>query len=145
MVTERYNAALEKYQNVDDKGLKWDLIKMELRSSMICFSKSKAKETRETIKQTVLQVEKREKELNKNPTEEILEKYNEGKKQIENYNNVKASSAQLRSKSDWVEQGERNTKFFLNLEKRNYRMKCITKLTTEEDKEISEPETILKY
>ena len=42
--------ALEKYNDIEDKGLKWDLIKMEIRSSTICFSKNKAKETRDNIK-----------------------------------------------------------------------------------------------
>ena len=84
-------------------------------------------------------------EIGTNPSEENLLKYNEGKNLIDNYNNEKAIGAQLRSKTDWVELGERNTKFFLNLEKRNYQMKCITKLITEDSKEINKQDEILKY
>jgi exonuclease III len=54
----RYNMALEKYNDIDDKGLKWDLIKMEIRSSTICFSKTKGKETREKLKEATTQVNK---------------------------------------------------------------------------------------
>ena len=40
----------------------------------------------------------------------------------------KTRGAILRSKSRWCEQGERNTRYFFNLEKRNYCKKTITKL-----------------
>jgi hypothetical protein len=47
---------------------------------------------------------------------------------------------------NWVEYGEKNSKFFLNLEKRNYNMKCITKLLEGENgTEINNPDDILKY
>jgi hypothetical protein len=120
---------------------------MELRSSTICFSKTKAKETRDTIKEVVMEVEKLEKEISdiNLASDEKLKKYNEGKKYLENYNNEKANGAMLRSKINWTEHGERNTKFFLNLEKRNYEMKCITKLIDDQENIISEPDKILEY
>ena len=43
----------------------------------------------------------------------------------------------LRSKAKWVEDGEKNTKFFLDLEKRNYNNKYIKKLITKNNKEIT--------
>jgi exonuclease III len=145
MIKTGYNLANEKYQHTVDKGLKWDLIKMELRSSTICFSKTKAKETRETIKEVILNVERLEKEISDQASDENLKEYNDGKKYIENYNNEKANGIMLRSKTNWIEHGERNTKFFLNLEKRNYQMKCITKLIDDQEKEINEPNQILEY
>ena len=51
----------------------------------------------------------------------------------------------MRSKANWAELGERNTKFFLNLEKRNYRNKCITKLINEKDEIVDKQDEILKY
>ena len=88
---------------------------------------------------------KLEKELNNQASDETLNKYNEAKKIIEEHNNTKANGALTRSKADWAEYGEKNSKFFLNLEKRNYNLKCITKLNDAEDKEITQPEDILKY
>lgn len=41
----------------------------------------------------------------------------------------RTEAAMLRSKCRWTEKGERCTKFFLNLEKRNYNNKAIRKLT----------------
>ena len=65
--------------------------------------------------------------------------------EIEYYNNEKANGILLRSKADWAEHGEKNTKFFLNLEKRNYKNKCITKLLNEKDEIITEKDNILEY
>jgi hypothetical protein len=123
----------------------WDLIKMEIRSTTICFSKNKAKKTRENIKEAILTTEKLEKSLSVDPTEEILKQYHENKAFIENYNTEKANGAILRSKVAWAEFGERNSKYFLNLEKRNHNMKCITKLLKDDDSEITEAEKILEY
>jgi hypothetical protein len=118
---------------------------MELRSSTICYSKTKAKETREKLKEAMLEVIKLEQEINTNPTDEIRKKYNENKTFIENYNNTKVNGAIIRSKADWAEFGEKNSKFFLNLEKRNHNMKCITKLINDKEEVIEEANAILKY
>ena len=42
-----------------------------------------------------------------------------------------------RSKAKWVEEGEKNTKYFLNLEKRNFNNKYIRKLITSNNEEIT--------
>ena len=140
-----YIKAMEKYSDIEDKGLKWDLIKMELRSSTVCFSKNKAKETRDNIKENMMIVNCLEKKINVEPTDDLLKQYSEAKQYIEDYNKEKAQGVLIRSKVDWAEHGEKNTKFFLNLEKRNHDMKCITKLIDEEEQEIDNPDKILEY
>jgi exonuclease III len=67
------------YEAEQDKGLKWDLIKMEIRSSTICYSKNKAKETRDNIKKAILKYEKLEKEIGKQPSDEKLKEYQEAR------------------------------------------------------------------
>ena len=49
----------------------------------------------------------------------------------------------LRSKARWVECREKSTNYFLNLEKRNYNKKVITKLKTDCGDEITDPVGIL--
>jgi hypothetical protein len=144
-IKECLKASISKYKDLEDKGLIWDLIKMELRSTSISYSKFKAKEGRELLKETIINVSKLEELIGRDPTDDILKKYTEGKKYIEDYNNEKTNGAMLRSKVDWAEHGEKNTKFFLNLEKRNYKMKCITKLITQNEIEITKSDKILEY
>ena len=44
----------------------------------------------------------------------------------------------------WVEHGEKNTKYFLNLEKQNYNKNVITKLKKSDGTEITDPNHILR-
>ena len=134
-----------KYNEEPNHGLKWDLIKMEIRSSTICFSKNKAVKERNNIKEIMQKLTNLEKELSTNPTDEQLEQCNIYKSEIEAFNNEKSAGVMLRSKAQWAELGERNTKYFLNLEKRNYKNKCITKLIKENNKEIIDKQEILNY
>ena len=71
-IKKTYNESMEKYKELEDKGIKWDLIKMEIRSTTICYSKTKAKNTRDNIKEKVIEVNKLEKQISTNPTDENL-------------------------------------------------------------------------
>ena len=51
----------EKYINLEDKGLIWDVIKMEIRSASISHSKFKAKQNRDKLKETFKLVDQLEK------------------------------------------------------------------------------------
>ena len=50
----------------------------------------------------------------------------------------------LRSKARWIQHGEKNTKYFFNLERRNYNKKFITKLKRNDGTELNSQRDILK-
>ena len=136
------------HANTEDGGLLWDLIKMDIRSITISYSKNKARENRDHIKAKMAELATLENDLGQKSAQinqDNIKKYEATKLEIENFNNEKSRGAQLRSKAAWAEHGERNSNFFLNLEKRRYKAKCITKLVDENDKEITKPEEILEY
>jgi exonuclease III len=133
-----------KYNDVRDHGLKWDLIKMELRRDAISYSKYKAKMNRDNFNNLLGKQKELEDKIALNPSDEILQETERIKEQIEEYNAEKARGAKLRSKAEWVEYGEKNTKFFLTLEKKNRQVKNITMLLNEEDQIIKEQEKILE-
>jgi exonuclease III len=141
----RIDEIITKHENIDDHSLLWETIKMEIRSSTICFSKKDALKKRNEIKDTVIKCNNLESQLSTNPSEDILNEYNEAKLEIEQYNSEKAQGAFIRSKADWAEFGEKNTKYFLNLEKRNYKNKCITTLINEKEETINQSDKILNY
>jgi hypothetical protein len=144
-MNNRIEEILEKHKDIDNLGLKWDVVKMEIRSSTICFSKNLAKKNRDNMKIVIEENIRLSKLIDNNPDEETLRKFNSTKLEIEYYNNEKSNGIMLRSKADWAEHGEKNTKFFLNLEKRNYKTKCITKLINEEEITINDKDEILNY
>ena len=50
MIKDCYPHILQKYANVDDKQLIWELIKLEIRSETMRYSKGKSKEWRKNEK-----------------------------------------------------------------------------------------------
>ena len=55
-----------------------------------------------------------------NPSEELLVTLNEKHSKLEKLYETKAKGVIIRSRARWTELGEKNTKYFFNLEKKNY-------------------------
>ena len=71
------------------------------------------------------------------------ENYLEAKNNWENIIKIKNDGILIRSKAQWCEEGEKSTKFFLNLEKRNYNTKCIKTLITNNNTQITDMTEII--
>ena len=96
--------------------LKWEILKYELRKFSIKFSKNRSK-LRNLQKNAH---EKIVKDFETNPSPTCLqEQYDDSKSWLESWYDDLTKGAILRSKSEWYEKGEKSTKFFLNLEKKN--------------------------
>lgn len=130
-------------KNMENKGLLWDFIKCEIRKETISYSIRKAKDNKLKLKQLTENIRKLEEELDKDPSQDILEQYTIDKHELECIHESYTAGAMLRSKAQWVEQGEKNTQYFLNLEKRNYNQKCIRKITDNNTDYITKPNEIM--
>ena len=75
--------------------------------------------------------------------EKELKYYDELKRELSEIYERKGRAARYRSKCRWVEKGERPTKYFLNLEKRNYNGKVISELETDTGEHITNEAHIL--
>ena len=131
---------------MDDLGFKWDLIKMDIRNFTLPYCTHKKREAK-----------KRETELNKKflhlfsivntnniVPQEILSEFYSVKTELENLEKDHARGIILRSKVQFVEEGEKCTSYFLRLEKNNYCNKHITKLYDPVTKEVvNDPTKIL--
>ena len=78
-----------------------------------------------------------------NPGQETIAKFYEVKLKLEQISMHKTEGAMIRSKARWCEQGERSTRYFFNLEKRNHSNNYITKLKVG-DSTLVTPAEILK-
>ena len=76
--------------------------------------------------------------------EENLMKINELNVELENIYSEKVNGIMTRAKVRWLKDGEKNSKYFIGLEKRNYLNKSITRLITNDDNIITEFSDILK-
>ena len=119
--------------------LKWELLKYEIRKFTIDYTKRKAKERR---KQQAYLASELKKLGNNSQSSENLRKYESLKNDLElNYDQI-AERFRLRSKCDWYEQGEKSTKFFLNLEKQRGNQNRIQKLIVNEQEINNETEIL---
>ena len=58
----------------------------------------------------------------------LEEQLNESRLEVEKIIELRTKGAILRSKTKWYNEGEKNTKYFLNLEKRHYKQGTISQI-----------------
>jgi exonuclease III len=126
----------------EDKGFLWDYIKMRVRSETMLYSGEIQKNKRIYLQNLTDELEKLDVDYMDNPNDETLHMLELARKNIEDLNNEKMKSSMFRSKCEWMEHGEKNSKYFLNLEKYNYTNKTITKLEVN-NKTIKDEKLIL--
>ena len=66
------------------------------------------------------------------------------KKDLEQIEEEKLRGNIVRSRAQWIEEGEKCSKYFMRLENRNYRTKCLTTLLKDEIKISKQPEILDK-
>ena len=119
----------QKYNDVEDLTLKWDLIKMEIRGFTIKYSKNKAKKRKSSEIHLQNQINELYKKAEKQPNnKQIINDIYHVRSRLKKIMQQKTKGTILRSKVRWHEHGERNTRYFYSLEKRNYEKKTTTKL-----------------
>ena len=142
-VSTKIPGFINQYQGVADKGLLWELVKMEIRAYTINFSKQRAKQQKNDEAELVKKAQNLKRKLAKKETQELLAEHDKIIRELESISLQRTRGACLRSKARWFEWGERSSKYFLNLEKRNYQNKYINKLKKDDSSTITDPTEIL--
>ena len=124
-----------------NKGLMWDMIKMNIRAVTVQYSASKKRENINLEKQIMCEINKLEKQGDNEKVENQLDLL---KEELENILQIKADGAAIRARAEWVEDGEKNTAYFLNLEKHKCENKTISQLQTANGKILEDPKDILQ-
>ena len=73
----------------------------------------------------------------------LEEKLNESRLELEKIIEFRTKGAILRSKTMWYNEGEKNTKYFLNLEKRHYKQGTISQIKLNDREFVTSHEEIL--
>ena len=109
--------------NEVDEVLLWEMIKMQIRADFISFAKQKRfkQKNQETFLEA--KISELQKMIDKNETihgmNEPIEELEKLKQKLEQIIEYKTKGSIIRSKARWFNEGEKNTKYFLNLEKRH--------------------------
>ena len=126
-----------------DLRIKWDWLKYKIREESISFSKSKAKERRRKIQTIENRLRVCEEKITESPTQENLANLESARAEYEREFDYIVRGSIIRSRTTWFEQGERNSKYFLNLENSNKKKSCIRKLLRSNGEETTDPSTIM--
>ena len=114
--------------NLSDKRSIWDWLKYKIRNHAIYYSKQKAIERNAREKLLHTTYEEAAKRYERDPSTINQNSLNGAKEILEHFYEEKMRGIIIRARARWHEHGERSSKYFLNLEKRNNVRKHIRKL-----------------
>ena len=109
-----YTQTRKYYGHLTDKRLFWEMIKMEIRSATITYSKNKSKSIRNWEQELIRKLDHLDGTICNNFSsphiDGVLQEYNELKTELQSIYEEKGKQAIFRAKSRWVENGERPAK-----------------------------------
>ena len=106
----------------------WDWVKYNISKFSRKYSKEKNKQRRLDEEQLQREFQEASLSFQNDPSQENLVKLNVLKERTEKFYEKKVEGIIIRSRARWHEYGEKNSKYFYNLEKRNHIRKHIRKL-----------------
>ena len=113
---------------------------MEIRGETISFSSYKTKAKNHREKQIVNEISFLETNLNETNKDRLSSLQSE----LENLRKETLHGSFIRSRANWVDSGEKVTKYFCNLEKQNIASKTILFIETEDGNHLFDQREILK-
>ncbi|GFS04538.1 reverse transcriptase [Elysia marginata] len=117
MINKYLDEADRKFQDLD-LHLKWEMLKIEIAEISQEFSKAKNPQRKIETDVKQQQLNELEQFFSKDPNnQEHIDRINKLKHELEIRCMEGTKGAQLRAGIKWIEEGERGTQFFLNLEK----------------------------
>lgn len=124
------------------------MIKLKVREKSLRYSKIRTKQAKQRERQVEQAISRLQEELdNRNLGDTLFphleQQLNESRLELEKIIEFRTKGAVLRSKTRCYNEGEKNTKYFLNLEKRHYREGKITQIKLNGREFVTLDETIL--
>ena len=117
---------------------------MEIRVFTIAFSKKKAKRKRDEESILLSEMMRLQTKLQTSYSDFLKTELERIKSKLSKIAGIKTRGTIVRSRARWYEHGERNSRYFYNLEKRNQKKKHITSLVNNDGDKITNPKDILE-
>ena len=130
-------------------SLLWDVIKMKVREKSVSYAAIKSSRIRsreDILYKKIADLEKKIDEKIFCAVEQMSQlqtKLDDYRNEIERIIEYRTKGAILRSKTRWHNEGEKNKKYFLNLEKRQYKQGTISRLKRNENDYVTTDKEIL--
>ena len=127
--------------NIDDQ-LFFEMLLMEIRGKTISYSSFKKKQEKDKENKIIEEISRLEEK--DDMTNINLDDIENKKKELQELRQTKLKGSILRSKAQWIVEGEKPTKYFCSLESRNFTNKIIPKIQKENGVIISDQNEILQ-
>lgn len=118
-------------------------MKYEIKKTTISYSKKKAKQSKNVYKDIESKMKKIENTRDWQQNANLIQEHEKLKQNLNALSDHITRGIIMKSKVTWFEQGEKNTKFFLTLEKKRKNKTHVRKIL-DNDKETVDPSDILK-
>ncbi len=120
LIKELITDTTTKYDKHVTKCKLWQFLKLRIKEASIAYSIKKSKSKRDSIKQLEIELNVIDKtiaqsQINDNDIQKTRKLM---KQQLDSLYADKAIGAQIRSRAKWIEEGEKSSAYFLNLEKK---------------------------
>ena len=112
-----------------------DVIKLEIRGKTIAYSSAVKRCNQKAEMELENKIDRLHEQYTEIPSIENLNNLNEANNNLKLLREKKIEGIIMRSKAKWHLEGEKNSRYFCNLEKRHYQEKCISKLIGEDGTE----------
>ena len=132
--------------NTVTPGLLWEMIKMKTREASINYGKSKKRniiQKKDDIEKSIKILEEQIANTSANNPQNLWTELDKKRREHEILIEYQTKGVILRSKSRWYNEGEKNTKYFLNLEKWHCKQGTITQLKINDNKFVQSDREIL--
>ena len=124
----------------------WDSMKCFIAGISIEYSARKKKERKKEKDQLLNEIDKTKLQLSNDLTtnDSLLQKLEQLEDKLNKIYDFETKGLIIRSRVRWLEEGEKSSKYFCNLENRSYQRKTISRLQNDGGDLISDPDEILK-
>ena len=132
MIVKEIDGTLEEYRNVNPH-LRWEMVKVNVKEMSQIYCKMKKRENIEGEAEIRRKLQILEEQVISTPNnEDLIKNIAKLKSELEIFEMSAAKGAKIRSNIQEIEEGEKNTKFFLSMEKHRSSINTIKSLTNDE-------------
>ena len=129
--------------SIDDQ-LFFETLKLQIRGTTIPYAAGKKRERIRQEKQIEEEINILQKDVDEKHSPETNNKLKSKQMELQKIREYKMKGILTRSRVNWGAKGEKNSKHFLSLERRNYTNKVMTKLILDNNEEITSQEDVIK-
>lgn len=142
----------DEYRNDDtvNDALLWEMLKLKIREQSLKYAAAKKAKLSRREEELEKEINSLQNQIDRtfmqpNDMAEASGALEAKKRELEKIIEYRTKGSILRARCRWYNEGEKNTKYFLNLEKRHYMQGAITQLKVDSDKFITTDREILNH